>query len=426
MNTELSFCEDSDPVLIEAIPDGGVLSGTGVSGAYFYPAVAGTGTHLLTYTVTDENDCIGSTDFQLIVDSVLHSEILNTELSFCEDSDPVLIEAVPEGGILSGTGVSGTYFFPAVAGAGTHTLTYSLTDENGCTGETTVSIVVNSIPQPEILNTELSFCEDSDPVLIEAIPEGGVLSGTGVSGTYFFPAVAGVGTHLLTYTLTDANGCTGETTVSVIVNPIPQPEILNTELSFCEDSDPVLIEAIPDGGVLSGTGVSGLYFDPSVAGTGTHLLTYTVTDYNGCTGETTVSVVVNSIPQPEILNTELSFCEDSDPVLIEAVPEGGVLSGTGVSGLYFDPSVAGAGIHTLTYSVTDENGCTGETTVNIVVNSIPQPEILNTELSFCEDSDPVLIEAIPDGGVLSGTGVSGTYFYPAVAGVGTHLLTYTL
>ncbi|MCK3685470.1 T9SS type A sorting domain-containing protein, partial [Maribellus sp. YY47] len=175
--------------------------------------------------------------------------------------------------------------YPAVAGVGTHLLTYTLTDANGCTGETTASIVLNSIPQPEILNTELSFCEDSDPVLIEAIPDGGVLSGTGVSGTYFYPAVAGVGTHLLTYTLTDANGCTGETTASIVVNSIPQPEILNTELSFCEDSDPVLIEAIPEGGVLSGTGVSGTYFYPAVAGAGTHTLTYTFSGDNGCKTE---------------------------------------------------------------------------------------------------------------------------------------------
>ncbi|MCK3685472.1 S8 family serine peptidase, partial [Maribellus sp. YY47] len=423
LNTELSFCEDSDPVLIEAIPEGGVLSGTGVSGTYFYPAVAGTGLHLLTYTVTDVNGCTGETTVSIVVNSIPQPEILNTELSFCEDSDPVLIEAVPEGGVLSGTGVSELYFDPSVAGTGIHTLTYSVTDENGCTAETTVSIVVNSIPQPEILNTELSFCEDSDPVLIEAVPEGGVLSGTGVSGLYFDPSVAGTGIHTLTYSVTDENGCIGETTVSIVVNSIPQPEILNTELSFCEDSDPVLIEAVPEGGVLSGTGVSGAYFYPAVAGTGTHLLTYTVTDTNGCTGETTVSIVVNSIPQPEILNTELSFCEDSDPVLIEAIPEGGILSGTGVSGTYFYPAVAGTGIHTLTYSVTDENGCTGETTANVVVNSIPQPEILNTELSFCEDSDPVLIEAIPEGGILSGTGVSGTYFYPAVAGTGIHTLT---
>jgi hypothetical protein len=38
----------------------------------------------------------------------------------------------PEGGEYSGPGVSNGYFYPAEAGTGTHTLTYTFADENGC------------------------------------------------------------------------------------------------------------------------------------------------------------------------------------------------------------------------------------------------------------------------------------------------------
>ncbi|WP_319480907.1 S8 family serine peptidase [uncultured Draconibacterium sp.] len=421
LNSELSFCEDQQPVLIEVLPEGGILSGVGVSELYFDPAIAGTGTHTLTYSVT-ENACTGETEFQVIVDSSIHPEILNDNLSFCEDQQPVLMEAVPEGGILSGVGVSELYFDPAIAGTGTHTLTYSVT-ENACTGETEFQVIVDSSIHPEILNDNLSFCEDQQPVLMEAVPEGGILSGTGVSELYFDPAIAGTGTHTLTYTVTE-NECTDETEFQVIVDSVIQPQILNDNLSFCEDHQPVLIEAVPEGGMLSGTGVSELYFDPAIAGPGTHTLTYIVTE-NDCTGETEFQVIVDSVIHPQILNDNLSFCEDQPTVLIEAIPEGGILSGTGVSGLYFDPSVAGAGTHTLTYTVT-ENECTDETEFQVIVDSVIQPQILNDNLSFCEDHQPVFIEAVPEGGILSGTGVSELYFDPSVAGAGTHTLTYTV
>ncbi|MFA5328337.1 MAG: T9SS type A sorting domain-containing protein, partial [Prolixibacteraceae bacterium] len=186
---------------------------------------------------------------------------------------------------------------------------------------------------------------------------GGVLSGAGVSGLYFDPILAGVGPHVLNYTVTDANGCVGTVTKTVQVIALPKPEILNTDLTFCENEQPVLVEVSPDGGILSGAGVSGLYFDPILAGVGSHVLTYTVTDANGCVGTVTKAVPVIALPNPEILNTDLTFCENEQPILIEVSPAGGVLSGVGINGLYFEPEKAGAGNHTLTYTISNQNNC---------------------------------------------------------------------
>ena len=426
LNTDLSFCEDEQPVLIEVSPSGGTLSGNGISGDYFYPEVAGAGTHTITYSLTDENGCEGSTSVLFTVYPIPQPAILNTDLTFCEDEQPVLVVVSPSGGTLSGNGISGDYFYPAVAGAGTHSITYSVTDENGCEGYTTATFTVYPIPQPAILNTDLSFCEDEQSVLIEVSPSGGTLSGNGINGDYFYPAIAGAGTHSIFYSVTDENGCEGYTTATFTVYPIPQPEILNTDLSFCEDEQPVLIEVSPSGGTLSGNGINGDYFYPAVAGAGTHTIFYSVTDENGCEGYTTAKVTVYPIPQPAILNTDLIFCEDEQPILIEVSPSGGTLSGNGISGDYFYPEVAGAGTHTITYSVTDENGCEGSTTATFTVYPIPQPEILNTDLTFCENEQPVLIEVSPSDGTLSGNGISGEYFYPTVAGAGTHTITYSL
>jgi hypothetical protein len=45
-----------------------------------------------------------------------------------------------------------------------------------------------------------------------------------------------------------------------------------------------------------------------------------------------------------------------------------VLSGNGVAGLTFDPSVSGIGVHAITATFTDANGCQGSSQVSITVD----------------------------------------------------------
>jgi PKD repeat protein len=54
--------------------------------------------------------------------------------------------------------------------------------------------------------------------LNQGVPAGGVYSGTGVSNGWFDPAAAGMGTHTITYTYTDANGCENFAEQQVIVD----------------------------------------------------------------------------------------------------------------------------------------------------------------------------------------------------------------
>ena len=263
----------------------------------------------------------------------------------------------PSGGVISGTGVSGQYFYPAVAGEGTHTITYSIPEADGCGGSVSKDFVVVAATQPLILNEDVTFCENEDQVWIDVSPSGGVISGTGVSGQYFDPAVAGEGTHTITYTIPEADGCGGSVSKDFIVVAATQPLILNEDVTFCENETQVLIDVSPPGGVISGTGVSGQYFDPAVAGEGTHTITYTIPEADGCGGSVSKDFIVVAATQPLILNEDVTFCENETQVLIDVSPSGGVISGTGVSGQYFDPAIAGEGTHTVTYTYTNSTGC---------------------------------------------------------------------
>lgn len=67
------------------------------------------------------------------------------------------------------------------------------------------------------LNSTYDLAYFSGGVTLVGNPAGGTFSGPGVGGNIFDPATAGVGTHTITYTFTDANGCSGTITQQVTV-----------------------------------------------------------------------------------------------------------------------------------------------------------------------------------------------------------------
>jgi hypothetical protein len=64
----------------------------------------------------------------------------------CVNGGLIALSGTPAGGTFSGTGVSGTNFSPATSGAGTFTITYSVTDATtNCSASASDVIVVKSI-----------------------------------------------------------------------------------------------------------------------------------------------------------------------------------------------------------------------------------------------------------------------------------------
>jgi hypothetical protein len=100
------------------------------------------------------------------------------------------------------------------------TTTYTVTGTiNGCSATDAVTVTVSPIPtvtiEPAVIDT---LCVTSDPITLVGTPGGGTFSGTGVSGSVFNPAI-GLGTYTITYSYTNASGCTGEILVNVVVDP---------------------------------------------------------------------------------------------------------------------------------------------------------------------------------------------------------------
>lgn len=390
-----------------ASPAGGSYSGTGVSGDQFDPAA---GTQDITYDLTDPYGCAHSRTQTLTVNTAPVAS--QTAVGALCSNQPALTLSggSPAGGTYSGTGVTGGQFDPA---AGTQTLTYTYTDANGCSDDVTFDVTVNAAPTVTQSTVNPVCGNDAVFELSGGSPAGGVYSGTGVSGGEFDPAA---GTQTLTYTYTDANGCTEEAAFDVTVNT--PPSVSHAAVNpICSNLAPVtLTGATPAGGTYSGTGISGDTFNPSV---GTQTITYGYTDANGCSDETTFDITVNTAP--DVTQSAINaVCSNAAPVALSGgLPAGGTYSGTGVSGSQFDPA---AGTQTLSYAYTDANNCSDTITFDVTVNTAPV--VTQSAVGpFCSDQSPVtLTGGLPAGGTYSGTGVSGGAFNPAA---GAQTLTYT-
>lgn len=344
----------------------------------------------------------------------------------CVDGGAVMLtQGSPAGGTYSGAGVTGAMFDPAAAGVGTHTLTYTYVNANGCEASATTDLIVSDVPTVTMGALADVCAADAPFALTVGAPVGGTYSGNGVSNGIFDPAAAGQGPHNILYTYTDANGCTSSASALIIVNQaaigfhLPIPDV-------CTDAGAVtLTGAIPPGGTYTGPGVNSGVFYPAQVGPGTYTLDYETLSVSGCPLAFQATITVNAVPSvstPTFANTCSSAASFA---LSGATPAGGNWSGPGVSGGNFDPAVAGAGTHVLTYTYTSADGCPASSTSTIVVTPAPVVS-LAPQANLCANASPVLISgASPGGGVYSGPGVSGNTFDPVAAGSGTHTITYT-
>lgn len=418
------YCLDAPTATLVGSPSGGTFSNP-IVGSNFIPANAGVGTYNVTYTYTDGNSCTNIATQQVIVDTIPVVSFTGLDSEYCVDASAVTLTGSPAGGTFSGPGISGDDFDPSVAGAGTHSITYYFADGFGCDDSQTQTVVVNPLPVLSISGINSSYCEDGGLDTLAGVPSGGTFSGTGMFNNIFDPIDAGVGNHTVTYEYTDTNGCYNSVDSILEVNPLPVVNFTGLETEYCIDGTVDTLTGIPSGGTFSGTGISGNTFDPNAAGIGTHNITYTYTDANGCTNSVTISTEVVNLPTVSFAGLNLEYCVDESASTLTGIPSGGTFSGPGISGNSFDPAVAGQGTHTITYTYTDGFSCNNSISQQVVVNPLPVINFSGLASLYCISAPPAQLFSNPSsGGSFSGSGVILNTFEPAFAGIGTHTVTF--
>ncbi|MFC2130268.1 T9SS type A sorting domain-containing protein [Bacteroidota bacterium] len=183
-------------------------------------------------------------------------------------------------------------------------------------------ITIYAKPKPSIMkiqndvctNTSYTYyCNKEADVSNQWYIEGGLINGfdnlDSVNITWGIP---GTGSLKLIQT-NNIVGCIDSVEIEIAINPSPVVS-LDLNKHFCiNDSIYQLNEGTPFGGIYSGIGVSGDYFDPSSAGIGSHTITYTFTDSLGCSGEANSIITVYPLPEtPTITEQGDSLISSAD------------------------------------------------------------------------------------------------------------------
>lgn len=105
---------------------------------------------------------------------------------------------------------------------------YRVVIQNGCGAvvSNAVALTVNALPVVAVTPLTQRICLSDTLVALSGTPAGGVWSGVGVSGNTFIPSNTSVGTYTLTYTYTNAAGCSSSATTAAKVESCPERMIL--------------------------------------------------------------------------------------------------------------------------------------------------------------------------------------------------------
>ncbi len=120
-----------------------------------------------------------------------------------------------------------------------------------------------------------------------------------------------------------------------------------------------------------GDGTTSTVPNPShvFAASGTYSIDLTVTNAAG-TNTNTQTIIVNQNPVVSITTNDSDniVCSNAGLVQLIPTPSTAVLSGAGVVGSTFDPTISGVGVSTISANYTDANGCQGSGQVSITVD----------------------------------------------------------
>ncbi|MBX2907250.1 MAG: PKD domain-containing protein [Taibaiella sp.] len=305
-------------------------------------------------------------------------------------------------------------------GAGTATITYTLS--TGCFSviEVTVYPLPSTISGPSVIcvgETGLYSSSPTSGVWSSSIPATGTISAAGA----LFGASAG--TTEITYTL--PSGCLRSRTVTV--NALPSS--ITGDMEVCVGATTTLGDATPGGTWLSSNPFIGP-IDASGVVTGVSPGT-TVISYILSATSCYTTAIVTVHPLPDVILGTLSLCVGATAGLIDATPGGtwsssdpaiGTIDAlTGVWGAVSE------GTATITYTLS--TGCYSTATVTVLATPGP---ILGS-LAICEFTWATLYDTIPGGGTWSASDVVVIEFFPGAdtaliygSTAGTSIVTYTL
>lgn len=302
-----------------------------------------------TVTVTDANGCTGTDALALTVNA-LPQPAINQNPYQCDGQ--ITLDAGPGyAGYIWSNGVGGN----PIAVTLNDVYGVTVTDANGCTGVTAIPVTIP--PDPVVgITGDNAFCENQS-ALLQAT--GGFVTynwSNGLTGQSI--SVLDGGTYAVT--VTNALGCTASSSFQVSELPAPQPTTTSPG-AVCDGETAIL--GVSE--VFSSYAWSNGQNTQSIAVTLPGTYTVVVTGNNGCTGTAAASLVVNPSPQP-VASADPYDCTGTISLSVSGVfPAYNWSTGETSNRI----TATQPGFYTVT--VTESNGCTGETGVQVDIPPDP-------------------------------------------------------
>lgn len=282
--------------------------------------------------------------------------------------------------------VAGTWSPNTISNTASGTYTFTPNPGQCTTTPVDISVTVNNSITPTF-PAHPQYCLNDVPQTLPAT------SDNGVAGTWSPAVISTSSAGTVNYTFTPTgNPCAVTVTLAIVVTPAPVPVFTQIPALCSGDPAPVLPATSNDG--INGTWSPALV---NTAASGTYTFT---PDAGQCASTTAMTITVNNPIVPNLTPVG-PFCENAvAPANLTADIPGGSWSGTGVTDPVgvFDPGVAGAGTHTLTYVHTQ--GCGGTNTLDIVVDPLPNSTFSADVLNGC---NPLQVHFTSDPSVTSST-----------------------
>ena len=314
------------------------------------------------------------------------------------------------------SGLTLTYSTVTPASVDTGTYTVIGTNSNGCSDTALITIIYRQKPSAGGNKTD-SICPGYTYDLTTLYPNVGYTSYTWNTST---PTAVDTGTYILV--VSGANGCTDTAVASITLKLKPNLGGNKTD-SICQGYTYNLTNLYPNRGNFTSYVWTGVANDSAV-GVGVYQLI--VTNASGCT-DTAYATIIQKVQPIVAIPAYPNLCSTNPAFpLTGATPVGGNYYVDYVLDSIFRTPILGPGIHHVLYIYTNASGCTDSASHDVTI--YPQPQIIDTVglPVTCTGSGLIDLNSYfgPAGGVFSGPGVSGIYFYPSLAPAGSDSITY--
>lgn len=382
-----TYCTSGASVPLSATPSGGTftLDGTAISNT-FNPANHSPGTHLLGYSYTDNEGCIGSTQLSITINATPSSAINASATSICLGQSVVVQPNSFDqnatytwnfgGGAATSTGQIHSVQWNT---PGTKVITLNASIGNCIAQQSTVTVVVSApLAQPQVTcgnanDDQVTFNWDAvagsngylvsvdggmpSSVFTNTFTQGGLTPGDAIS-----IQVTAIGTA----PCDNSTPSLVQTCFAQNCSPIT-PLINNLNSVYCQGGAPVTLSGFPNGGTFTVNGETATTFDP--AQTGDYAIQYSIT-IGACIYNSAPSVVsVLDNPAPPQITGSPTVCTGGSTVL--SAEDGFATYLWDIGATTAEIVATQAGEYSVT--VTTIDGCSANNTFTLV--AIPEPAL---------------------------------------------------